>query len=137
MKTILKTNYFFGVIILLNIVFSCTSSKNKSVSENIENCNLDKIKFKLSVFDKNGLTGDGNNKVALDFEFCVPNKPEILKTINEIDSSIKPIKGKGRTKCNNDAILLIGNSYNKDIKKILCKLSQLEYITEINQVYWE
>lgn len=137
MKTILKTNYFFGLIILLSIVFSCTSSKNKSVNENIENCNLDKIKFKLSIFDKNGLTGDENNKVALDYEFCVPNTPEILTKINEIDSSIKPIKGKGRTKCNSDAILLIGNSYNKDIKKILCNLSQLEYITEINQVFWE
>lgn len=137
MKTILKTNYFFGLIILLNIVFSCTSSKNKSVSENIENCNLDKIKFKLSIFDKNGLTSDENNKVALDYEFCVPNTPEILTKISEIDSSIKPIKGKGRTKCTDNAILLTGNSYNKDIKKILCNLSQLEYITEINQVFWE
>ena len=137
MKTILKTNYFFGLIILLSIVFSCTSSKNKSVSENIENCNLDKIKFKLSVFDKNGLTGDENNKVALDYEFCVPNTPEVLSTINEIDSSIKPLNGKGRTKCAENHIIMIGNSYNKNIKKILCKLSQLEYITEINQVYWE
>ena len=137
MKTILKTNYFFRLIILLNIVFSCTSSKNKSVSENVENCNLDKIKFKLSIFDKNGLTGDENNKVALDYEFCVPNQVEYLTKIREIDSSIKPLNGKGRTKCAENHIVMIGNSYNKDIKKILCNLSQLEYITEINQVYWE
>lgn len=132
----MKTNSII-LFLMLFVFFSCSSSKNKSVTENIENCNLDKIKFKLSIFDKNGLTGDENNKVALDFEFCVPNTPEILTTIKEIDSSIKPTKGKGRTKCTDNAVLLTGNSYNKDIKKILCNLSQLEYITEINQVYWE
>lgn len=125
------------LFLMLLVCFSCSLSKNKNVSENTENCNLDKIKFKLSVFDKNGLTGNENNKVALDYEFCVPNTPEILTKISEIDSSIKPVKGKGRTKCAENTILLTGNSYNKDIKKILCNLSQLEYITEINQVYWE
>lgn len=130
-----RTFLYFITVGLLS--FSCNSAKNEGINTIQENCNTNKIKFKLAIFDKNGLTGDENNKVALDYEFCVPNKPEILKTINEIDSSIKPIKGKGRTKCNNDAILLIGNSYNKDIKKILCNLSQLECITEIKQVYWE
>lgn len=119
------------------MLLSCGSAKKETTDNINENCNTNKIKFKLTIFDKNGLTGDENNKVALDYEFCVPDNPDILNAIREIDSGIKPIKGKGRTKCNSDAILLIGNSYNKDIKKILCKLSQLEYITEINQVYWE
>lgn len=132
----MKTTSTF-LFLMLFVFFSCTSSKTKSVTETIENCHLDKIKFKLTLFDKNGLIGDENNKVALDYEFCVPNKPEILNTINEIDSSIKPLNGKGRTKCAENHIVMIGNSYNKDIKKILCNLSQLEYITEINQVYWE
>ena len=126
---------FLFVILLAS--FSCNSSKNKEVNGNSENCNLDKIKFKLSIFDKNGLVGEENGKVALDYEFCVPYKPEVLSTINEIDSSIKPLNGKGRTKCSENNIVMIGSSYNKDIKKILCKLSQLEYVTEINQVYWE
>lgn len=126
------------LFLMLFVCFSCSTSKNKSLTESIiENCNIDKIKFKLSIFDKNGLTGDENNKVALDYEFCVPNKLEILNTIKEIDSSIKPLNGKGRTKCAENHIIMIGNSYNKDIKKILCNLSQLEYVTEINQVYWE
>lgn len=137
MQTRLNHLSVYSLFILFLVLLSCNSSKNKIANTVPENCNLDKIKFKLSIFDKNGLTGDENNKVALDYEFCVPNTPEILNTIKEIDSSIKPTKGKGRTKCTDNAILLTGNSYNKDIKKILCNLSQLEYITEINQIYWE
>lgn len=122
---------------LVVVLLSCGSAKKGTTDNKNENCNTNKIKFKLAIFDKNGLTGDENNKVALDYEFCVPNKPEILNTINEIDSSIKPLHGKGRTKCAENHIVMIGNSYNKDIKKILCNLSQLECITEIKQVYWE
>lgn len=124
-------------MLLVVLLLSCSSAKKRTTDNMNENCNTNKIKFKLTLFDKNGLTGDENNKVALDYEFCVPNKLEILNTIKEIDSSIKPLNGKGRTKCAENHIIMIGNSYNKDIKKILCNLSQLECITEIKQVYWE
>ncbi|MCC7332398.1 MAG: hypothetical protein IT232_07305 [Flavobacteriales bacterium] len=131
----MKTNAVF-LFLLFFVFFSCTSTKtNNNLGK--ENCNLNKIKIKLSEFDENGLIGDEDGKVALEYEFCVPNNNEVLNEIKEIDSGIKPVKGKGRTKCSENSILLIGNSHQKDIKKILCKLSQLEYITEINPVYWE
>lgn len=132
-----KHHNYNSLFFFLIILFSCNAAKNEGINTVQEYCNTNKIKFKLTIFDKNGLIGDENNKVALDYEFCVPNTSEILKTINEIDSNIKPLRGKGRTKCAENHIVMIGNSYNKDIKKILCKLSQLDYVTEINQVFWE
>ncbi len=123
-----RTVLYFIAIGLLS--FSCNSSKNQPI-----NCDLKKITFNIKHFDDRGLYGD--DKTAVDYEFCVPNNSETIKTINEIDSSIKPLKGKGRIKCAENHIVMIGNSYNKDIKNILCKLSQLDYITEINQVFWE
>jgi hypothetical protein len=129
--------HFFGLLTFLIVVLSCSSSKNKTANTTLENCDINKIKFNLNMFDKQGLVGEDGGKVALDYEFCVPNNPEILNTIKEIDSSIKPTNGKGRTKCTDNSILLTGNSYGKDIKRILCELSQLEYIKTINQVYWE
>lgn len=118
------------------MLISCSSSKDNANNLNVD-CNTEKIKFKLVIFDKQGLIGEDNGKVALDYEFCIPNTPEVLNTINGIDSSIKPTKSKGRTKCKEGYVLMMGNSYGKDIKRILCNLSQLDYITEINQVYWE
>lgn len=102
-----------------------------------EVCNSSKIKFNLDNFDKMGFLRTDDLKNPIDYEFCVPNKPACITKIKEIDSSIHPMNGKGRTKCDNNAILLTGNSYNKDIKKILCKISQLDYVVEINQVFWE
>ncbi len=130
-------HYHFLSMFLVVMLLSCGSTK-KGTTDNInENCNTDKIKFKLTIFNKQGLVGEDDGKVALDYEFCVPNQVAYLTKIREIDSSIKPLNGKGRTKCAENHIVMIGNSYNKDIKKILCNLSQLEYVTEINQVYWE
>jgi hypothetical protein len=126
----------FNLLFLIAMLISCSSSKDNANNLNVD-CNTEKIKFKLVIFDKQGLIGEDNGKVALDYEFCIPNTPEVLNTINGIDSSIKPTKSKGRTKCKEGYVLMMGNSYGKDIKRILCNLSQLDYITEINQVYWE
>lgn len=130
-------HYHFLSIFLVVLLISCGSAKKGATDNKNENCITSKIKFKLTIFDENGLIGTENNKVSLDYEFCIPNQVEYLTKIREIDSSIKPLNGKGRTKCAENYIVMIGNSYHKDIKKTLCKLSQLEYITEINQVYWE
>jgi len=134
-----NTKYFNHSIlfIFLFLHFSCNSAKKEGVSVTQENCIQTKIKFKLANFDKQGLLREDDLKNPIDYEFCVPNTPEALNTIKEIDSSIKPTKSKGRTKCKEGYVLMMGNSYGKDIKKILCNLSQLEYITEINRVYWE
>lgn len=136
-----NTKYLNQIIlfIILFLQFSCNSAKNEGVNTNTiqENCTQTKIKFKLANFDKQGLLREDDLKNPIDYEFCVPNTPEALNTIKEIDSSIKPTKSKGRTKCKEGYVLMMGNSYGKNIKKILCNLSQLEYVTEINQVYWE
>lgn len=137
MQTNIKNLSNFSVFFLLMLLFSCNSTKKEGITAEPENCISTKIKFKLANFDKQGLLREDDLKNPIDYEFCVPNTPEALNKIKEIDSSIKPTKNKGRTKCKEGYMLMMGNSYGKDIKKILCNLSQLEYVTEINQVYWE
>lgn len=133
-----KTTFFYlSLNVMLMLLFSCSSTKKEAVKTVPENCITSKIKFRLANFDKQGLLREDDLKNPIDYEFCIPNTPEALNKIKEIDSSIKPTKSRGRTKCNDDYVLMMGNSYGKDIKKILCSLSQLDYITEINQVYWE
>jgi hypothetical protein len=119
------------------LLFSCNSTKKEGINAERENCISSKIKFKLANFDKQGFLREDDLKNPIDYEFCIPNTAEALNKIKEIDSSIKPTKSKGRTKCKEGYVLMMGNSYGKDIKKILCNLSQLEYVTGINRVYWE
>jgi len=124
-----------SIVFVFSLTISCSSSENSNYQ--IENCNIEKIKFDLTDIDNRGLIGELDNKVALDFEFCIPNKPEIIKEVLAINASLKTQKSKGRSNCNEQSILVIGNTYNKDFKKLLCKISQLEYVKEINQTYWE
>ena len=73
---------YFLYIVALFVLLSCNASKNQ-----LTNCNLKKITFNIKHFDERGLYGD--EKTAVDYEFCVPNNTETLKTISEIDSSIQ------------------------------------------------
>tara|TARA_R110001592_G_scaffold22641_1_gene89754 strand:+ start:1689 stop:2093 length:405 start_codon:yes stop_codon:yes gene_type:complete len=131
----------FKLIFFLSITLLFFACKNPQKIEPVttvhEDCNYKKIKFDLFELDKRGQMGTENNKTTLDFEFCIPNKVDFLMEVKNIDSSLKSQKGKGRSNCSEEHLLIVGNTYNKDFKKILCKISQLEYVKEINQIYWE
>lgn len=117
---------------------SCTSSQKVEPATVVnDDCNYKKIKFDIYELDKRGQLGTENNKTTLDFEFCIPNNPDFLTEVKNIDSSLASQKGKGRSNCSEEHLLIVGNTYNKDFKKILCKISQLEYVKEINQTLWE
>src|SRR5690606_12513649 len=123
------------IIVSMSGLWSCKSSHNSNYK--IDNCHVEKIKFELADIDKRGLIGNENNKTGLDFEFCVPNQPEKIKEVLAIDASLKQQPIKGRSNCNDQFVLFTGSTYNKDFKDLLCKISQLEYIKEINRTYWE
>lgn len=131
----------FNVIFFLSITllfFACKNPQQfEQVSTSDNDCNYKKIKFDIYELDKRGQLGMENNKTTLDFEFCIPNKVDFLMEVKNIDSSLKSQKGKGRSNCGEEYLLIVGNTYNKDFKKILCKISQLEYVKEINQTMWE
>lgn len=117
------------------IFFSCASSK--PINEEIVNCKSEKITFDLTGIDDRGLIGYGENKKGLDFEFCIPNQPDLVKKVLTLDSSLKKLASKGRSNCSEQHVLITGSTYNKNFKKLLCKIAQLEYVKEINQTYWE
>ena len=128
---------FILCISLLGICSCNSSQKVEPVAVVNDKCNYKKIKFDIYELDNRGQMGAENNKTTLDFEFCIPNKVDFLMEVKNIDSSLKSQKGKGRSNCSEEHLLIVGNTYNKDFKKILCKISQLEYVKEINQTMWE
>lgn len=123
------------LLIFCFLAFSCSSSDtivDEAVKDN--DCVYSKIKFDFLSLDERGL--NSTNK-AIDFEFCIPNHMDQLMEVKNIDSSLKSQKGKGRSNCSENYLLIVGSTYNKNYKKILCKLSQLDYVKEINESFWE
>ncbi len=127
----MKTLKLSLVAILIITIASCSLFKSKAVKQAES-----KMNFEFSKLDKNGLIK--KRGISLAYEFCIPNNETYLDKIKEIDESISIYKsGSGRIGCSNNEILCIGETHNKDYKRILTQIAELEYVKSINESFFE
>ncbi|MDG1175172.1 MAG: hypothetical protein P8N07_05175 [Flavobacteriales bacterium] len=127
----MKTLKLSLVAILIITIASCSLFKSKAVKQAES-----KMNFEFSKLDKNGLIKKRGTSLA--YEFCIPNNETYLDKIKEIDESISIYKsGSGRIGCSNNEILCIGETHNKDYKRILTQIAELEYVKSINESFFE
>src|SRR6188768_3044920 len=68
-----------------------------------------KIQFVIDDIDAHGLR---NGKVAVDYEFCIPARDEILQQVLKIDPAIRAMKAsKGRIGCSDQQWLCINSTH--------------------------
>ena len=97
-----------------------------------------KISFDLDQLDENGLRGPADGKVALSYEFCIPNDDQKKKAVRQIDPSVRFMPGsKGRIGAKKGECLCIGNTHQRDAIRILKKLSELPYVEKIDECFFE
>jgi hypothetical protein len=117
--------------ILIITIASCSLFKSKAVKQAES-----KMNFEFSKLYKNGLIKKRGTSLA--YEFCIPNNETYIDKIKEIDESISIYKsGSGRIGCSNNEILCIGETHNKDYKRILTQIAELEYVKSINESFFE
>lgn len=127
----MKTLKLSLVAILIITFASCSLFKSKAVKQAES-----KMNFEFSKLYKNGLIKKRGTSLA--YEFCIPNNETYLDKIKEIDESISIYKsGSGRIGCSNNEILCIGETHNKDYKRILTQIAELEYVKSINESFFE
>jgi hypothetical protein len=127
----MKTLKLSLVAILIITIASCSLFKSKAFKQAES-----KMNFEFSKLDKNGLIKKRGTSLA--YEFCIPNNETYLDKIKEIDESISIYKsGSGRIGCSNNEILCIGETHNKDYKRILTQIAELEYVKSINESFFE
>lgn len=127
----MKTLKLSLVAILIITIASCSLFKSKAFKQAES-----KMNFEFSKLDKNGLIKKRGSSLA--YEFCIPNNETYLDKIKEIDESISIYKsGSGRIGCSNNEILCIGETHNKDYKRILTQIAELEYVKSINESFFE
>ena len=97
-----------------------------------------KVTFDMSRLDKNGLLGPPNGNRALSYEFCIPNTQEHKAEVKRIDSTVQFMPGSpGRIRCDKNECLCIGSTHQKDFKRVLKNLADLEYVKLINECFFE
>ncbi len=128
--------YLCGMLLLLYIT-SCKSKKNTIATYKAPLCQLSKMTFDLNSMDADGLMGEKGDKVLVDYEFCIPDAPKYLVEVKVINPQLNCIVSNGRSGCKEEQLLCIGNTGQGTYRSVLCRLSQLSYIREINRVFWE
>ena len=97
-----------------------------------------KITFDLSHLDDRGLRGPADGKVAVSYEFCIPNSPEHKAEVKSIDPSVQFMPGsRGRIGCGSDECLCIGSTHQTNFRQVLERLAGRPYIRRIDECFFE
>lgn len=121
------------VFIIILLFGAC---KTQTVKENPDAWK--KIKMDFKSLDQNGLRGTADSKVALNYEFCIPDDPKKWKAVQKVDPSAqRQIGSKGRVGCDAQHWLVIGSTHQKNYQRVLYELASLPYVERIEQTFWE
>jgi len=129
------TSYFLKPASLLLFTLLLSASKCNKEKPSIPS---PKITFDLSRIDEEGLGNRPGSQVAIDYEYCIPADEKKASEIKKIDPSLKIMhKSKGRIGCSGIEWLCLGNTHQKNWRKILDKLAEKDYIKRIDRAFFE
>jgi hypothetical protein len=99
---------------------------------------LHKIEFNINQLDQDGLRGPAEGKVAVSYEFAIPNTEACKNQVKSIDPTIQLAPGSaGRIKATKDECLCIGSTHQRNNRQVLQKLAELPYVKRIIECWYE
>ena len=127
---------FLVALAYLLICFSCTRPSSISSNENPEA--LSKITFDQEELREDGLYGPPDGLRALSYEFCIPMEKTFVNQVKAIDTTVRIYQDSpGRIGCSKGEFLCIGSSHQKNFRRVLIQLANLDYIKRIDQSFFE
>ena len=128
-------NMICNRVIFLSLILccSCMNMDNRGQADVWKKVGVD-----LSNVDHDGLRGPADGKVAVSYEFCIPDTPEHRAAVRAIDPTVQVMPGsRGRIGASIGQCLCIGSTHQKNYKAVLRSLSNLPYIERIIECYFE
>jgi hypothetical protein len=97
-----------------------------------------KIALDLEALDADGLRGPPDGKVAVDYEFAIPDIPAAREAVTRIDPSVHFFPGsRGRIGAKAGECLCIGSTHQPRHREILLALARLPEIARIIECHHE
>ena len=97
-----------------------------------------KIEVDLEALDADGLRGPPDGKVAVDYEFAIPDTPAAREAVSRIDPSVAFMAGsRGRIGAKPGECLCIGSTHQPRYREILLALARLPEIARIIECHHE
>ena len=118
---------------LVMLAASCAQPKHVSTADSRH-----KIEFDLTQLDSNGLRGPVDGKVAVSYEFAIPNTDVCRVEVAAIDNTVQFIPGSsGRIRAGENQCLCIGSTHQESFREVLHSLAGLPYIHRIIVCHFE
>ncbi|MDP6630797.1 MAG: hypothetical protein QGH42_07060 [Kiritimatiellia bacterium] len=97
-----------------------------------------KVELDLSRLDADGLRGPADGKVAVSYEFAIPNRAECRAEVTAIDPTVEFMAGSpGRIGATRQQCLCIGSTHQKNYADVIRALADLSYIERIIECHFE
>jgi len=97
-----------------------------------------RAKLELEALDADGLRGPPDGKVAVDYEFAIPDTPAAREAVSQIDPSVNFFpSSRGRIGAQPGECLCIGSTHQPRHREILFALAQLPEIARIIECHHE
>jgi hypothetical protein len=97
-----------------------------------------KIQFDLTTIDADGLRGPADGKVAVAYEFVIPDTPKHREEVRAIDPSVQFMPGsRGRVGAGEGECLCVGSTHQADWREVLMRLAALPYVEQIVECWSE
>lgn len=97
-----------------------------------------KIELELEALDANGLRGPPDGKVAVDYEFAIPDTAAAREAVSRIDPSVAFMAGsRGRIGAQPGECLCLGSTHQPRHREILLALARLPEIARIIECHHE
>ncbi|MEJ2548730.1 MAG: hypothetical protein P8125_13120 [Gemmatimonadota bacterium] len=96
------------------------------------------ISFELDRIGDDGLIGPPDGLRSVMYEFCIPADSASVAEVRAIDPSLELYPASpGRVTCSDEQILCIGSTHQDDWRTILERLAALDFVTRIDEAFWE
>lgn len=96
------------------------------------------VEIDVATIDDDGLRGSAAGKVAVSYEFAIPDTPARRRAVRHIDRSVEFMPGsRGRIGAGPGECLCIGSTHQPRWREVLERLAELPGVTRIVECHHE
>jgi hypothetical protein len=96
------------------------------------------IHFDLKQLNSEGLRGPADGLRALHYEFCIPDRADVIREVRLIDPTLQIQRtSPGRIGCGADQALCLGHTHQPHYREVLKRLAQHPDTGEIYEATFE
>jgi hypothetical protein len=109
-----------------------------SRSSGLETQSFSKVQLDVSSLDDDGLRGPPHGKVAVAYEFAIPDLEQCRNEVAAIDRTVRFMAGSpGRVGAGEGQCLCIGSTHQSNYREVLRRLATLPYVDRIVECHFE